>query len=161
MPKALAPDKRERILADIRAGGKSRNQIARDHQVSVGSVTNLSRTVSDHAFDRSATKKATEAAVADSAALRAATSRRFLVKANELLDQMDEPFLAFSFGGRENSYNEHQFGKPTVDALRTMMTTAAIAFDKHMAQEKHDSSGIDGVSSVDSWLAAMVDGEGH
>ena len=160
MPKALAPELREAIIEDIRAG-KSRNQTARDHDVSAGTVTNIAKTVSDHAFDRSATKSATEAAVADNAAWRAATSRRFLAKCNDVLDQMDRPFVAYSFGGRDNTYNEHPFDRPTVDAMRTMMTTAAVAFDKHLVQAKHDATGAEGASSVDTWLTAMIEGAGR
>lgn len=160
MPKALAPEKREAIAADIRAG-KPRNQIARDHDVSAGTVTNISRTVPDHAFDRAQTKIATEARVADMAAMRAATSRRFLDECNRLLDQLHKPHTAYAFGGKDNDYNEHEFPEPPVDAKKTLITAAAIAFDKHIAQDRHDATGADGASSVDAWLAAMIEGAGR
>lgn len=161
MPKRLPDAKRNAILKDIRAG-KQRNQIAREHQVSPSSVTKIAQAEgATDAFDRSQTKKATEAVVADSRALRAATSRRFLEKANELLDEMDQPFTAFAFGGRDNTYAEHAFGKPPVDAKRTLMTTAAIAFDKHIAQDRHDADEAGDLTSVDAWLAAMTEGAGH
>lgn len=109
-------------------------------------------------FDREQTKAATEAKVADSAARRAETSRRFLEKANELLDQMDRPHIAYNFGGKDNTYEEHEFEKPPVDALRTLMQAAATAFDKHMAQDKHDAAGEEGGSAVDQWLRMMMGG---
>jgi len=112
-------------------------------------------------FDREQTKAATAAKVADSAARRAETSRRFLEKTNELLDQMDQPHTAFNFGGKDNTYEEHEFDKPPVDALRTLMQAAGQAFDKHLAQDRHDSGGEEGGSAVDRWLAAMIDGAGH
>jgi hypothetical protein len=55
VPRPLSEPKRQAILADIEAGQKSRNQIARDHKVSVSSVTKLAPT---DAFDRSKMKKA-------------------------------------------------------------------------------------------------------
>lgn len=109
-------------------------------------------------FDRAQTKQATAAKVADNASRRAGTSRRFLEKANALLDQMDQPHVAFNFGGKENSYNEHRFDKPPVDALRTLMQAAAVAFDRHMAQDKHDAAGEEGGSAVDQWLRMMMGG---
>lgn len=159
---ARLPDaKRAAILADVR-GGKSCRQTARDHEVSAGIVSKIAKDAGEAtAFERSQTKSATEAAVADNRALRAATSRRFLVKANDLLDQMEAPHTAFAFGGRDNSYNEHVFTKPPVDALRTLMTTAAVAFDKHLAADKHDADDSRDLSNVDQWLESLTNGAGH
>lgn len=162
MPKALSARKRNAILADIEAGQKARNQIARDHGVSPGTVTNIARQGGmTGAFDRSGTKSATEAAVADAKAVRAATSRRFLDEANKMLDQLHEPHTAFSFGGRDNTYAEHAFPEPPVDAKRTLITAAAIAFDKHLAADKHDADESADASSVDQWLESLTSGEGH
>jgi Helix-turn-helix domain len=91
-------------------------------------------------FDRAKTEAATSAKVADNAARRAEISRRFLEKSAELLDQMGEPHTAFNFGGKDNTYEEHTFERPPVDALKTLMHAAAQAFDKHLAQDKHDSA---------------------
>jgi Helix-turn-helix domain len=110
-------------------------------------------------FDREQTKAATAAVVADSASLRAQTGRRFLDKCNHLLDMMDEPFTAFNFGGKDNTYEEHEFDKPPVDALRSLMQSAAQAFDKHMAQDKHDADAGN-LNDVDAWLAWMSGEEG-
>jgi transposase-like protein len=151
----ISDTKRQAIAADIRAG-KPRNQIALEHGVSAGSVTNIAREfeISD-AFDRSATKRATEAAVADLKAERAVTSRRFLVEANRQLDRLNEPYKVFGFGGRENSYNEHELPLPPAGETRNFMTAAAVAFDKHMAADKHDSDD-QGLAAVDAWLRTML-----
>jgi len=162
MPQALSARKRSAILADIQAGRKSRNQIARDHGVSPGSVTNIAKAeaITDP-FDRSKTKSATEASVADARSVRAATSRRFLDETNKLLDQLHQPHVAFNFGGKDNTYEEHEFPEPPVDAKRTLITSAAIAFDKHMAADKHDADDTGDASSVDQWLDSLTSGEGH
>jgi hypothetical protein len=155
VPPRLPDDKRAAIQADIEASQKSRNQIARDHDVSVGTVTNIAKAAGlTTAFDRSQTKTATEAKKADNAALRASTSRRLLEKANELLDQMDQPHVAFHFGGKDNTYNEKQLDRPPVADLRNLMTAAAVAVDKHLVIEKHDNSG-ESHAAVDAWLDAM------
>jgi hypothetical protein len=162
MPKALSARKRNAVLADIRAGQKARNQIARDHGVSPGTVTNIAKSAAiENAFDRSGTKSATEAAVADARSIRAATSRRFLDETNKLLDQLHQPHVAYNFGGKDNTYEEHQFPEPPVDAKRTLVTAAAIAFDKHIAADRHDADESADASSVDRWLESLTSGEGH
>lgn len=84
MPAPLAPGKRAAILEDIRAG-HPRNQIARDHGVSGSTVTKLAKTLSDEPFDRSQTKKATEAAQVDHAAVLAKLAARSAAVAGNIL----------------------------------------------------------------------------
>jgi len=106
------------------------------------------------AFDRSQTKRATEAAQADNAAIRAIISRRLLEKANERLDQMDRPYRVFSFGGKDNTYRERILDRPPAGELRNIMTAAAIALDKHLAIDKHDASADAG--QVASLLGTLL-----
>lgn len=152
MPPPLPDNKRAAILADIQAGQKSRNQIARDHGVSAGAVTKLAPPGS---FDRSQVKRATEAKVADNKARRAEISRRFLDKAAELLDQMDQPHLVFNFGGKDNTYNERELDRPPTADLRNLIVSAATAFDKHLAADRHDNDD-QGLAAVDAWLRDML-----
>ncbi|PRX91974.1 hypothetical protein [Allonocardiopsis opalescens] len=141
MPAPLPAQKRAAILADIQAGELSRNAIARKHKVSVGTVTNIANKAGlTTAFDRSGVEKATRARVADAAAVRAEVSRKFLDRANEMLDQMHEPHLVFNFGGKDNDYNERILSRPPTTDLRNLMTSAAVAIDKHL---KIESSGKD------------------
>lgn len=141
MPAPIPATKRAAILAEVRAGAKGRNQIARDHGVSVGSVTKIAKDADlPEAFDRSLTKNATKAAVADNRAIRAATARRLLLKANDLLDQMDQPYTVFNIGGKDNTYAEHKMNRPPTADLRNLMVTAATALDKHLALDRHDTS---------------------
>lgn len=151
----ISDSKRQTIAADIRAG-KARNQIARDHGVSAGTVTNIAREfVIEDAFDRSATKRATEAAEADDRAWRVSTSRRFLTVANDLLDQLKQPHIVFNIGGKDNVYTEHQLDAPPTADIRNLVVSAATAFDKHLAQDRHDVGGD--VSEVESLLDSLFD----
>ena len=145
-------------IRELHAQGMSSRAIARELGRSQGAVSKNAAAMG-LSFDREQTKAATAAMVADSAALRAQTSRRFLVKAGGLLDQMDQPFTAFNFGGKDNTYNEHEFEHPPVDALKSLMQSAAIAFDKHLAQDKHDADAGN-LNDVDAWLAWMSGEEG-
>lgn len=149
----IDPAVRDAIIADF-GTDKARNAIARDHGVSPSTVTKVAQEVG-HEFDRAATKHATQAAVVDNKARRAEISRKFLEKADKLLDQMDQPHLVFNFGGKDNDYNERTLDKPPTADLRNLMTSAAIAFDKHMAADRHDNDD-QGLAAVDAWLRTML-----
>lgn len=141
---------------DIVAGAKGRNQIAREHDVSVGTVTKIAKeSGATDAFDRSQTKNATEAVIADSRALRASTARRLIVKANDLLDQMDQPHIVFNIGGKDNIYTEQLMAKPPTGDLRNLMVTAATAIDKHIVLDRHDATDPGAMGSL---LGTLLEG---
>jgi transposase-like protein len=154
VPRPLPPDKRAAIVRDITTGGKSAGRIARDHGVAQSTVSRIAKQ-DGLDFDRSQTKRATEAAVADNKARRAVISRKFLEKADELLDQMDQPHLVFNFGGKDNTYNERELDRPPTADLRNLIVSAATAFDKHLAADRHDSDD-QGLAAVDAWLRTML-----
>jgi hypothetical protein len=160
MPTRIPDATREAILADIRAGLKARNKIALEHDVSAASVTNIAKTAG-LTFDRSQTKDATQAAVADNRAWRAQTSRRFLALCNKILDRTEKPYLVHAFGGAGNTFNDHLLDEPPAEALRNLLTSAAVAFDKHLAADKHDADVGNDLNSVDAWLDSLTAGSGH
>ncbi|TYB50248.1 helix-turn-helix domain-containing protein [Nonomuraea sp. PA05] len=141
------------ILASIDAG-KSRNEVAREHQVSASTVSRIAA-ANARTFDRTKTKNATEAAKADNAALRASTSRRFLEEANRFLDDLHRPHTVFNFGGKDNTFNSKEMPEPPIADKRNLITSAAVAIDKHLAVEKHDNSG-ESNAAVDRWLTEMT-----
>jgi transposase-like protein len=156
VPPRIPDDTRASILAAVRAGAKGRNQIARDHGVALSTVTKLAKEagVTD-AFDRAQTKNATTAALVDNKAQRVLAARRLIAKAHDLLDQMDQPAIVFNFGGKDNTYEEHQLAKPPVADLRNLMVTAATAIDKHLVLERHDATDPDTMGSL---LGTLLDG---
>lgn len=154
MPPKIPDDTRNAIIADLKNENGSTREIAARHGVGHASV---SRIASDAglALDRSKTKNATEARAADNAASRVRLSARFLDEAHAALDDLHEEHTVFSFGGRENSYNEHKLPKPPTGDKRNLMIIAATAADKHMALERHDNEA-EGVSAVDAWLRDVI-----
>lgn len=143
----IPPDKREQVLTDVRAGTKSQRQIARDNGVSTTAVRKIAASAGLNDWSRERTEKATRASLADQRAQRAVLSQRFLDEANWLLDQMHKPHLVYSFGGKENSYNDRELPQPPTTDLRNLMVSAATAYDKHLAQDRHDAGGDTGVVS--------------
>ena len=119
MPAPLPDDKRAAILADIKAG-KARNVIAREHGVSPSTVTRIAQTSGwTTAFDRSQTKNATAAAIADSAARRARLAQRLVTLAELSLNQA--------------------IAELSETTARDAAVVLGIAVDKHLAIERHDS----------------------
>lgn len=157
MPPPIEPERRQAIADAVQAGQLSRNAIARQHGVTGATVGNIAR---EHditpAFDRTLTKQASAARAADMAEARSRLRARLLAKAEDLLDQMDDPHLVYSFGGKDNEYNEHTLERAPTGDLRNLMTAAAIALDKHVVLDKHDSD--DGHEDAKSMLLGVAEG---
>lgn len=144
MPPRIPTETREAIADAIRAG-RPRNEIAREFDCSPGTVSNIAseRDLTD-AFDRSATKNATEARLADNRSRRAELSSRLLTKAGEFLDQIDQPHTVFNFGGKDNTFEQRTLDKPPTGDIRNLIVSAATAIDKHIVIDRHDSgAGLD------------------
>jgi hypothetical protein len=154
----MDPAKRQRIADAIRAGAgtRSRADIAREFEVGATTVSRIADELGlVDVWDRAGTKNATQARSADMAEVRTLTAAKLLRKANELIDQMDDAHLVFSFGGKDNDYNEHILERAPTGDLRNLMTAAAIALDKHVLLDKHDHDDSGG-AAVDSWLRHIM-----
>lgn len=90
MPRPIDDELRAAILDDINAGQLSRNAIARKHDVSASTVTKVARQAKKpDAFDRSKTRDATRARMADIADLRSRLALRNLARAHRVHDRLD------------------------------------------------------------------------
>jgi len=124
---------------DIRAGQKSRAQIARDHGVSKASVTNIAAEAGiSTPFDRSTTKKATEAVQADNRSARATEATGTIGVAT---------VLRSSILTAENGND-----------AKGWAIAYGIFIDKHLALTKHDADP--GVDAAKSMLGALARGLG-
>ena len=119
--------------------------------------------VGDHAkalgltWDRSKTKDATAARVADNRATRSTIEAGLLADVQRLRGQMFAPCKAFNFGGKDNTYVEVALEQPTfVDQLK-IMQAATIAVDRSLKIAVHDSdSSHDDAKSMLTGLAAAM-----
>ena len=120
------------------------------------------RRVSEHSkviglsWDRSKTKAATEARVADNRSRRAALETRFLVKADDLLEQIDQPHIVFNIGGKDNIYTEHLLLKPPTIDIKNLMSSAGIAIDRSLKIAVHDADT--GAGPAKSLLSDLMRG---
>lgn len=82
-------------------------------------------------FDRFRTAAASQAHAVDLAAGRLRLAEKMLAATEEMLDTLDDPYVVYSFGGRDNTYEEHTFedGAP-VDVRKTVIQSAGVTFDR-------------------------------
>jgi len=159
MPTKLSQAKRDAILSDVQAGIMGCRAIAAKHDVSSSTVSLLARReAGPEAFARFGPQRATMARSVDAKAARQALEQRFLAECGALLDELHIPYLAYSFGGKENTYAEHKLDNPPDTAKRNLMVAAAVAMDKALAISRHDTSSTDGVTEVAVWVRTRMGG---
>lgn len=74
---------------------------------------------------------------------RTALAKKALVAAHTALDSLDKPYTVFNFGGRDNSYEEHQLDAAPMDVRLAAVRIASIAFDKATRIIERDNGGLD------------------
>ncbi|MFE6486605.1 helix-turn-helix domain-containing protein [Streptomyces sp. NPDC057757] len=143
----VTPEDRDEIIL-LHAQGKGRNEIAR-------LVDRAQRTVSvicaeeGLVFDASMTEEATRHRVAQLAALRADTAVDLHLDALRLTQQMWEPAKIFSFGGKDNTYNDKDVAEPPSGDKKNLMAAAGIALEKSLKLvPPADDSGVEDAQSV-------------
>ncbi|RFA12152.1 hypothetical protein B7R22_17125 [Subtercola boreus] len=121
--------------------GVSRNEIARRLDLDPATVTRWARSEGLE-FDRSSTEQATKAHVVDLVAARIRLAEKMSAVAEEMLDEVNEEYLVFSFGGKDNTYAEHTLPAAPVEVKRSIVVTAGIAFDKLTRIVEKDNGGL-------------------
>ena len=142
-------------LRSLHALGLSLSECARRMGWAPSRVSTHAKTLA-LTWDRSQTKAATEARVADNKAHRTALESTLLVKAEQLIAQIDQPHVVFNFGGKDNTYEEHLLNRPPTSDIRNLMQSAGIAIDRSLKLADHDGTGGDNAAAVDRWLTFMT-----
>lgn len=138
MPAPLSDEVRAAILADIEAGKLSRNKIAEKHGVSRGTVTNLAKThVGDTAFDRTHAEKGARARQFDAKAARAELIEQLYGDAQRFRERSWSPYTQVVTGPMGPEFVTTKL--PPLRDQQAGYTAVAIAIDKALTLEKHDS----------------------
>lgn len=155
MPKPLPDAKRRKILADVRAG-MARNEIARKHKVSPGTVSRYAAAegVTD-AFDRTKTLKAARAKAADNKTLRAQLAADLLGDAQRFRERAWSPYEVVV--STPQGAEVLELALPPLTEARAAYTAIGIAVDKTVAIEKHDTQD-DGAEHAKSMLGRLFTG---
>ena len=123
------------------------NAIARELKVAPSTVSKWAKDTG-RKFDRSQVAAANEAHRVDLAAGRIRLAEKMLAASESMLDRIDEPYLVYAFGGKENDYNEHELDTAPVEVRRNVITTAGITFDKLTRIVENSGNGADDAKSM-------------
>lgn len=132
------------------------NAIARKMGVSPGTISKWAKG-EGLAFDRTQTALATRAHVIDLAEARTLLAQKMAIAASDMLDALDGEYLVYSFGGRDNDYNEHTLDRPPVEVVRNAVTTAGIAFDKASKVMETTPEGLGSAEALIDRLEDSID----
>ena len=119
-------DEESTRLTELHAAGKSLHFIAGELGRSKETISRWASTLG-LSFSREKTAKAADAVHVDNKARRVALEERLLVEAQKIMDQLWKPTLVFSFGGKDNDYNEHIIDRPTFGDQKAIVQTATTA----------------------------------
>lgn len=118
-----------------------RNEIARELRIAGSTVTKVCQAHEPPLeFNRDETALAVRARQIDLADSRTKLAAMFLVRGIEALEAMDVPMTIGQFGGKDNTWNERLIDEPTLEGRRNLMTTAAIAAQRHLELVRVDSN---------------------
>lgn len=143
---------RARIMA-MAEDGFSRNAIARELMISPSTVSKVAAE-EEITFDRSASAAAVAAKQADAKARRADIQLKLVDKAEDFLHSIDQPFLAFSFGGKDNDYNERVLDSPPTGDILNLMRSTSLALKEARDLRKDDDD--EGVGEAESLLMNLI-----
>ncbi|WP_076260854.1 helix-turn-helix domain-containing protein [Intrasporangium flavum] len=142
-------------LRDLAAAGRSVRDIATEIGTTKSTIDRRLRALGI-TLDRSSTEAATKANTLDAKARRAKLQLALLEDAERLRAQAWQPTIAFNFGGKDNTYNEHQLDQPTfADQLKIMQATG-IAIDRALKLDLHDAGGSTAVIGLLQQTAAAL-----
>ena len=145
-------------LADLHAKNLTLTACAHQMGRSSSAVSRRSK-ILNLMWDRSKTRVATQANIADNKSRRAAIEAGLLDDVQRLRGQMFAPCKAFNFGGKDNTYNEVALDQPVfADQLR-IMQAATTAVDRSLKIAVHDADTSANLAAVDKWLTHMTGSE--
>lgn len=146
-------DEQGKVILAGHAAGRSQRSIARELGVSHVTVKNWGHEQDPPlTWDRSQTATATLAASRSNATRRADLCTRALVEAEALLDKLHQPCIVYSFGGKENDYNQKVLEEPPAKDVRDYMSAFGVLIQKSAELSRLDDSTS---SNVRSMLTAL------
>lgn len=116
-------------LRRMHAEGLSQGKMAKELEVSRTTVATWAKRL-NLSYDATPLVAANTRAGVDLTSGRLRLAEKMLAAAENMLDTIDDPYLVYSFGGKDNEYNEHELDSAPVEVRRSILVSAGIAFDK-------------------------------
>ncbi|MFG2970797.1 hypothetical protein ACGFZS_46765 [Streptomyces sp. NPDC048288] len=140
----------------LHALGLGRNAIAREMDIAQACASRTAAYLG-LTFDRTQIQAATEARLADLAERRSQLATDLIEDAERLREQMWEPAIIYSFGGKDNTYAEEPVSEPPAADKRALMSTAGMAIDRSLKLvPAQGEAGTDNAVSMLDNLAAGI-----
>lgn len=133
--------------------GLSCNAIAKRLRCSPSTVSRWANAEGLSFKDRAQTATANAVREFDMAAARVRLAEKMTANADRALDGLDGPYLVYSFGGKDNTYAQHELTEAPISARREAQTLAGIAFDKLTKAIEGTADG--GVAEGKAMLVAL------
>lgn len=143
---------RARAIELIKSG-MARNAVARELKIAPSVVTGIAQS-EGLTFDRSSSAAAVAARQSDLKVRRVALIDELMSKAEDHLVAIDQPFLAFNFGGKDNTYEEHELDRAPTGDLLNLHRAASLALKD--ARELIRDDDDEGVGDAESLLMNLV-----
>jgi hypothetical protein len=153
------PD-RERIL-ELHAQGVSRNGICRETGRASGTVSKVVAEAGLTFARGPQVEAATAARKADLESLRVREAYMCLLDAMRIREQMSEPSVVYSFGGKDNTYEERAVNEPPASDKRALASAASMLYDRSLklcppdAGSSDEQAGRDLITSLMAGLTAI------
>ena len=132
-----AKEQRAEVL-DLYDKGLNRTQIARATGILETDLTDILRE-EGLVLDVTKVKARNKGRLEEAAEQRARIMRKMMNASESLLSQMDQPARVFNFGGRDNTFAEHELDEPPIADKLRLMQAAGIGVDKALALAAHDA----------------------
>lgn len=156
MPGGTVREGRFDEFRDLHAQGLGRNAIAREMDIAKACASRTAEYLG-LTFDRTQMQAATEARLADLAERRSQLAVDLIEDAERLREQMWQPAIIFSFGGKDNTYAEEHVAEPPSGDKRALMSTAGMAIDRSLKLVPSEvGGGADEAKSMLGTLAAGI-----
>lgn len=144
----ILPEEFHDQIRELHELGYGRNRIAREIEKPPVSVSRTAEFLG-LTFDRSKIEAATKARLADIAERKSLLAEDLLDDAEKLRRQLWEPTTVYSFGGKDNTYEEHEFDEAPAAEKRALMSTAATAIDRVLKLiPEQEASNLDSAKSM-------------
>lgn len=158
MPSPIPEATRAAIIEDLASEDEeSCRTIANRHGVSDATVRKIAKDEGfTQAFTRVNTENATRARVADMKSQRSQLAATLL---GDALKLRERAWTAYTYYERSKDGVERvELDLPPLSEVRNAYTALAIAIDKHVVLDRHDSDST-GLAAVDEWLQTMLGGK--
>jgi hypothetical protein len=148
MPRGVMSEEKWPELQRLHALGMGRNEISREMGIEASCISRTAAHL-DLTFDRSKILAAAEARAADIAERQSLIAERFMDVAEDSLERLYRETTVFSFGGKDNEYNDHTFPEAPIAERQKLVLAAAIAVDKVLKLvPPQEASGLDSAKSM-------------